>query len=82
VLGVIPEALTPREVSSELIGDTKVVNDMHERKVRMPAASWLACAVACLQFACKMAVCVLLVLFPPASEWYGRSCALHHVALL
>jgi hypothetical protein len=81
VLGVIPEALTPREVSSELIGDTKVVNDMHERKVRVPAASCLVCAVACLQFACKMAVCVLLVLSPPASEWYGRSCALHHVAL-
>jgi hypothetical protein len=38
VLGVIPDALTPREVSSELIGDTKVVNDMHERKVRKPAA--------------------------------------------
>lgn len=33
VLGVIPQALTPREVSSELIGDTRIVNDMHERKV-------------------------------------------------
>lgn len=45
VLGVIPEALTPREISSELIGDTKIVNDMHERKVgnslfaELPAAS-------------------------------------------
>ncbi|WIA11291.1 hypothetical protein OEZ85_011414 [Tetradesmus obliquus] len=35
VLGVIPEALTPREISSELIGDTKIVNDMHERKAMM-----------------------------------------------
>jgi hypothetical protein len=34
VLGVIPRALTPREVSDELIGDTKIVGDMHERKVR------------------------------------------------
>lgn len=33
VLGVIPEALTPREISSELIGDTKIVGDMHQRKV-------------------------------------------------
>eukprot|EP00879_Flechtneria_rotunda_P019345 GHRR01020317.1.p1 GENE.GHRR01020317.1~~GHRR01020317.1.p1 ORF type:complete len:213 (+),score=40.81 GHRR01020317.1:462-1100(+) len=35
VLGVIPQALTPREISSELIGDTKIVNDMHERKALM-----------------------------------------------
>ena len=33
VLGVIPDALTPREISSDLIGDTRVVGDMHERKV-------------------------------------------------
>eukprot|EP00882_Tetradesmus_deserticola_P005529 GHRQ01005822.1.p1 GENE.GHRQ01005822.1~~GHRQ01005822.1.p1 ORF type:complete len:224 (+),score=78.32 GHRQ01005822.1:364-1035(+) len=35
VLGVIPEALASREISSELIGDTKVVKDMHERKAMM-----------------------------------------------
>eukprot|EP00775_Hariotina_reticulata_P007396 gene7398-7605_t len=39
VLGVIPEALTPREVSHELIGDTKVVGDMHERKAAMARAA-------------------------------------------
>ncbi|KAI8474078.1 MAG: hypothetical protein J3K34DRAFT_451226 [Monoraphidium minutum] len=35
VLGVIPQSLTPREISSELIGDTRVVGDMHERKAMM-----------------------------------------------
>jgi hypothetical protein len=52
VLGVIPEALTPREISSELIGDTKIVNDMHERKVRP--------AVRVYQFwpGVRMCVCV------------------------
>lgn len=39
VLGVIPQALTPREISSELIGDTRVVGDMHERKAAMAAAA-------------------------------------------
>jgi predicted Rossmann-fold nucleotide-binding protein len=33
VLGVIPSALTPREISNEMIGDTRVVSNMHERKV-------------------------------------------------
>jgi hypothetical protein len=44
VLGVIPEALTPREISSELIGDTKVVNDMHERKVKPATVGCHCCA--------------------------------------
>lgn len=35
VLGVIPKALTPREISSDMIGDTRVVDDMHERKAMM-----------------------------------------------
>jgi len=38
VFGVIPSALTPREISNEMIGDTRVVNDMHERKVQ-----WVGC---------------------------------------
>jgi uncharacterized protein (TIGR00730 family) len=37
VLGVIPAALTPREISAELIGDTRTVADMHERKAIMAA---------------------------------------------
>ncbi|KAG2492008.1 hypothetical protein HYH03_009738 [Edaphochlamys debaryana] len=35
VLGVIPEALTPREVSGSLIGRTTIVKDMHTRKALM-----------------------------------------------
>ncbi|KAG2434666.1 hypothetical protein HXX76_007559 [Chlamydomonas incerta] len=35
VLGVIPEALTPREVSGSLIGKTHIVKDMHTRKALM-----------------------------------------------
>ncbi|KAG8062188.1 hypothetical protein GUJ93_ZPchr0003g18147 [Zizania palustris] len=32
VLGVIPSALLPQEVSGETFGEVKVVRDMHERK--------------------------------------------------
>ncbi|RDX91647.1 Cytokinin riboside 5'-monophosphate phosphoribohydrolase LOG1, partial [Mucuna pruriens] len=32
VLGVIPEALLPREISGETFGEVKTVADMHERK--------------------------------------------------
>ncbi|KAF8057778.1 LOG7 [Scenedesmus sp. PABB004] len=39
VLGVIPAALAPREISDELIGDTRVVGDMHERKAMMARAA-------------------------------------------
>ncbi|KXZ54676.1 hypothetical protein GPECTOR_4g742 [Gonium pectorale] len=35
VMGVIPEALTPREVSGALIGKTHIVPDMHSRKALM-----------------------------------------------
>lgn len=35
VLGVIPDALTAREISSDLIGDVRIVKDMHERKAMM-----------------------------------------------
>jgi hypothetical protein len=35
VIGVIPEALVPREVSGKMHGDTRVVKDMHERKAAM-----------------------------------------------
>jgi predicted Rossmann-fold nucleotide-binding protein len=44
VLGVIPKALTPREISSEMIGDTRVVDDMHERKARECACCVCTCA--------------------------------------
>ncbi|KAK3149647.1 hypothetical protein QOZ80_3AG0220390 [Eleusine coracana subsp. coracana] len=35
VLGVIPSALLPEEVSGETSGEVKVVRDMHERKAEM-----------------------------------------------
>ncbi|XP_006650438.1 probable cytokinin riboside 5'-monophosphate phosphoribohydrolase LOG4 [Oryza brachyantha] len=35
VLGVIPSALLPEEVSGETLGEVKVVRDMHERKSEM-----------------------------------------------
>ncbi|RLN19953.1 hypothetical protein C2845_PM02G01800 [Panicum miliaceum] len=35
VLGVIPSALLPEEVSGETLGEVKVVRDMHERKAEM-----------------------------------------------
>ncbi|EFJ47282.1 hypothetical protein VOLCADRAFT_61608 [Volvox carteri f. nagariensis] len=35
VLGVLPEALAPREVSGTLIGRTHIVADMHTRKAMM-----------------------------------------------
>lgn len=35
VLGIIPKALLPHEISGKPIGETKVVADMHERKLEM-----------------------------------------------
>ncbi|GAB2210718.1 hypothetical protein Droror1_Dr00016001 [Drosera rotundifolia] len=35
VLGVIPRALVPHEISGEAVGDVKVVPDMHQRKAEM-----------------------------------------------
>uniref|UniRef100_A0A804M2B1 Cytokinin riboside 5'-monophosphate phosphoribohydrolase n=1 Tax=Zea mays TaxID=4577 RepID=A0A804M2B1_MAIZE len=35
VLGVIPTALLPEEVSGETLGEVKVVRDMHQRKAEM-----------------------------------------------
>lgn len=35
VLGIIPRALLPHEISGKTIGETKVVADMHERKSEM-----------------------------------------------
>ncbi|GFQ07721.1 cytokinin riboside 5'-monophosphate phosphoribohydrolase log8 [Phtheirospermum japonicum] len=35
VLGVIPKALVPVEISGETVGDVKIVADMHERKAEM-----------------------------------------------
>jgi hypothetical protein len=46
VFGVIPRALTPREISNEMIGDTKVVDDMHERKVERGGGGWVEGAPA------------------------------------
>jgi cytokinin riboside 5'-monophosphate phosphoribohydrolase len=37
VIGVIPEKLVPREVSGKMLGDTRVVANMHERKATMAA---------------------------------------------
>ncbi|CAF2135768.1 BnaAnng21190D [Brassica napus] len=35
VLGIIPKALMPIEISGETVGDVRVVADMHERKASM-----------------------------------------------
>ncbi|KAK2398821.1 cytokinin riboside 5'-monophosphate phosphoribohydrolase LOG1 [Trifolium repens] len=35
VLGVIPKALMPHEISGEAVGEVKIVSDMHERKAAM-----------------------------------------------
>ncbi|CAA3000662.1 cytokinin riboside 5'-monophosphate phosphoribohydrolase LOG8-like isoform X1 [Olea europaea var. sylvestris] len=39
VLGVIPKALVPIEISGETIGTVKIVSDMHERKAEMARES-------------------------------------------
>ncbi|KAL8498990.1 hypothetical protein ACS0TY_022085 [Phlomoides rotata] len=39
VLGVIPKALVPIEISGETVGDVKIVSDMHERKALMAQES-------------------------------------------
>ncbi|CAA3015670.1 cytokinin riboside 5'-monophosphate phosphoribohydrolase LOG8-like [Olea europaea var. sylvestris] len=35
VLGIIPKALVPIEISGETVGDVRIVSDMHERKAEM-----------------------------------------------
>ncbi|EEF46091.1 cytokinin riboside 5'-monophosphate phosphoribohydrolase LOG8 isoform X1 [Ricinus communis] len=35
VLGVIPKALMPLEISGETVGEVRIVSDMHERKAAM-----------------------------------------------
>lgn len=35
VLGVIPKALVPIEISGESVGEVRIVSDMHERKAEM-----------------------------------------------
>lgn len=35
VLGVIPRALVPLEISGESVGEVRIVSDMHERKAEM-----------------------------------------------
>ncbi|XP_050367137.1 cytokinin riboside 5'-monophosphate phosphoribohydrolase LOG8 [Argentina anserina] len=39
VLGVIPKALVPREISGETVGEVRIVKDMHERKALMAEES-------------------------------------------
>ncbi|XP_004291058.1 PREDICTED: cytokinin riboside 5'-monophosphate phosphoribohydrolase LOG8 [Fragaria vesca subsp. vesca] len=39
VLGVIPRALVPREISGETVGEVRIVRDMHERKASMAEES-------------------------------------------
>ncbi|KAG0519005.1 hypothetical protein BDA96_09G226600 [Sorghum bicolor] len=39
VLGVIPKALMPIEISGESVGEVKVVDDMHQRKAEMARQS-------------------------------------------
>ncbi|KAF3567759.1 hypothetical protein DY000_02011295 [Brassica cretica] len=35
VLGIIPQALMPIEISGETVGEVRIVADMHERKAAM-----------------------------------------------
>ena len=42
VIGVIPDALQPREVSGKAVGEVRVVGDMHTRKVSAVPASLAA----------------------------------------
>ncbi|KAM3382925.1 hypothetical protein P3S68_008500 [Capsicum galapagoense] len=35
VIGVIPKTLVPRELTGEIVGEVKVVVDMHQRKAEM-----------------------------------------------
>ncbi|CAL5359275.1 unnamed protein product [Camellia sinensis] len=39
VLGVIPKALMPLEISGETVGEVRIVSDMHERKAEMARES-------------------------------------------
>ncbi|KAL8109842.1 cytokinin riboside 5'-monophosphate phosphoribohydrolase LOG8 [Apium graveolens] len=39
VLGIIPKALVPLEISGETVGDVRIVSDMHERKAEMARES-------------------------------------------
>lgn len=39
VLGVIPKALVPLEISGETVGEVRIVSDMHERKAEMARQS-------------------------------------------
>ncbi|KAJ6797753.1 cytokinin riboside 5'-monophosphate phosphoribohydrolase LOG8-like isoform X1 [Iris pallida] len=39
VIGVIPQALMPLEISGQTVGEVKVVSDMHERKAEMARQS-------------------------------------------
>ncbi|MQM08414.1 hypothetical protein Taro_041263 [Colocasia esculenta] len=39
VLGVIPAALMPLEISGQTVGEVKIVSDMHERKAEMARQS-------------------------------------------
>uniref|UniRef100_A0ACD5UXS0 Uncharacterized protein n=1 Tax=Avena sativa TaxID=4498 RepID=A0ACD5UXS0_AVESA len=39
VLGVIPKALMPREITGETMGEVKAVTDMHQRKAEMARQS-------------------------------------------
>ncbi|KAL4570260.1 hypothetical protein LXL04_025912 [Taraxacum kok-saghyz] len=39
VLGIIPKALVPLEISGETVGEVRIVSDMHERKAEMARES-------------------------------------------
>ena len=49
VVGVIPEALKPRELSGETIGELHTTQNMHQRKVGLPeVAGGLPSCLSCL----------------------------------
>ena len=50
MVGVIPEALKPRELSGETIGELHTTQNMHQRKVGVPeVAGGLPCWLSCLK---------------------------------
>jgi hypothetical protein len=51
VVGIIPEALVPREVSGAMIGDTRITANMHDRKAAMAseAEAFIALPGGCVR---------------------------------
>ncbi|XP_041995158.1 cytokinin riboside 5'-monophosphate phosphoribohydrolase LOG8-like isoform X2 [Salvia splendens] len=58
VLGVIPKALVPVEISGETVGEVRIVSDMHERKADMAREAEAFIALPGI----KLKLCFILIL--------------------